>query len=275
MEYLPQVGVKLERLESEMGPGQLEISYKPAFGIRAADNAHTYKTSIKEIAILNGYVASFMSKPYPDKAGSSGHFCHSLWDAEGKVPLLYDDKSPTGLSELGRYWMAGILAHAPAITVLMAPTVNCLKRITPLGMCPVNSTWGMDNRTCAVRVKIRGAEGTYLENRIGAAGCNPYLSLAATVAAGIDGIVNKLELPPKVTGNAYRFEDLPQNTQALPADMKDALEALLDDKVICDALGEEFIKCFTAAKRHDINVEKNALARGECDWEFKHFFYYL
>ena len=86
MEYLPQVGLKLERLESEMGPGQTEITYKPAFGLRAADDAHTFKTSVKEIALLKGLVATFMTKPFPNRSNSSAHFCHSLWDAEGKIP---------------------------------------------------------------------------------------------------------------------------------------------------------------------------------------------
>ena len=274
MEYLPQVGLKLERLESEMGPGQLEITFKPAFGLRAADNAHTFKTSVKEIALLKGYVATFMTKPFQDKFGSSAHFCHSLWDAEGKKSLLYDESDPTKLSEVGKHWVAGLVAHAPAITVLMSPTVNCLKRFKPFTGSPINATWGMDNRSAAIRVKVNGEKGTYIENRIGAAGGNPYLSLAATVAAGIDGIVNKLELPvePK---NAYDEEDIPPNTQPLPTNMEDALQAFLDDKVICDALGEEFVKCFTAAKKHDIKVEKEALAKGEENWEFNYFFRYL
>ena len=275
IEYLPQVGAKVERLENEMGPGQLEVTYKPALGLRAADNAHTFKTSVKEIALLKGYVATFMTKPYADKSGSSGHFCHSLWDTEGKISLLYDHNDPTKLSEVGKHWIAGLVAHAPAITVLTSPTVNCIKRLKPWTVSPINATWGMDNRTVAFRVKINGEQGTYFENRIGAAGCNPYLSLAATVAAGFDGIVNKLELPPAVTRNAYREEDLPPNTQPLPTTMEDALQALLDDKVICDALGEEFMKCFTAAKKHDIKVEKEALAKGEENWEFNYFFRYL
>ena len=273
---LPKVGVSVEQVETEYGPGQFEITYKPAFGIRAPDNAHTYKISIKEIALLNGYVASFMSKPYPDKSGSSSHFCHSLWDAEGKVPLIFDEHSPMKLSKVAKHWLAGLVAHGPAISLLMGPTVNCLKRLKAAFFCPKNSTWGIDNRSVAFRVKFNGGKGTYFENRIGAAGCNPYLSLAATVAAGIDGIVNELELPPPVSGSAYEEADLPPNTKPLPTEMEDALQALLDDKVICDALGKEFIKCFTAAKKHDIEVaKKEALAGGDEDWEFKYFFYYL
>nr|XP_054771259.1 lengsin-like [Lytechinus pictus] len=274
IEYLPQVGVSVESVENEMGPGQVEISYKPAFGLRAADNAHTYKTSIKEIALLNGCVASFMSKPYPEQAGSSSHFCHSLWDVEGKLSLLYNHDDPTHLSEIGQQWTAGILAHARATEILMAPTVNCLKRVKPMAT-PINVTWGLDNRTCLVRVKINGDTGTYLENRAGASGCNPYLSLAATVAAGIDGIVNKMKLPPPVTRNAYKPENIPPKTASIPDNMEDALKALLDDEVICDALGKEFIKSFSALKRYEANQEREARDKGDEHWDFNKFFYYL
>ncbi|XP_072171094.1 lengsin-like [Diadema setosum] len=275
IEYLPKVGVNVECVENEYGPGQVEISYKPAFGIRAADNAHTYKTSIKEIALLNGYVATFMSKPYLDKDGSSCHFCHSLWDLEGKTPLLYDSSDPQGLSQIAKWWIAGLLAHSPAIHILMEPTVNCLKRTQPFKFCPVNATWGMDNRSCAIRVKVNGGKGTYIENRMGASGCNPYLVLAATVAAGMDGITNRLPLPPECTGNAYMEEDLPPKTPALPNNTEDALQALLSDEVIREALGEDFIKCFSAIRINEAKVEKEALEKGEEDWDFNYFYEYL
>lgn len=275
MDDLPKVGVDIECVESEYGPGQIEISYKPAFGIRAADNAHTYKTSIKEIALQHGYVASFMTKPYLDKGGSSCHFCHSLWDAEGKVPVLYDAASPTGLSEVGQQWMAGILAHAPAIQVLAAPTVNCFKRVKPGGFTAVNATWGIDNRTALLRVKVNGDKGTYLENRAGASGCNPYLILAAIITAGMDGIINKYKLPAEVTGNAHNVDDIPPKTASLPTTMESALEALVNDEVIREALGEDFIKCFSAIKMHEAKLEREALAKGKKNWDFDFFFNYM
>ena len=272
MEDLPKVGVDVECVHIECGPGMIEITYKPAFGIRAADNAHTYKTSIKEIAYRHDFVASFMTKPYPEISRSSSHVCHSLWDAEGKVPLLFDAESPSGLSELGQHWIAGILAHAPALQVLMAPTVNCIKAIKPWKLGPTNATWGLDNRTTLLRVRIDGEKGTYIENRAGAAGSNPYLSLAATVAAGLDGIINKYEPPPQVTGSAYVADDVPPNTPGLPNNMEDALKALADDVVIRDALGEEFIKSFIAVKMHEAKLEREALAKGQTNWDIDYFF---
>ncbi|XP_041463573.1 lengsin-like [Lytechinus variegatus] len=274
MEDMPVAGVDIEQVESEYGPGQVEISYKPAFGIRSADNAFTFKTGIKEIALLHGFQASFMSKPFLNQSGSCTHFCHSLYQADEKTPVFYDANSPIGLSEVGQNWAAGILAHAPAIEVLMAPTVNCLKRVGG-NFCPENATWGMDNRTTMLRIKVNGDKGTYMENRAGAAGANCYLVLAATVAAGMDGIINKYRLPAETTGCANNPEDVPPKTADLPNNMEAALEALVNDEVIRNAFGEDFIKCFSAVKMHEAKLEKQALAKGQKNWDFDFYFEYL
>ncbi|XP_041471654.1 lengsin-like [Lytechinus variegatus] len=265
--------VDMECAETEYGPGQIAMSYKPAFGIRAADNAHTFKTGIKEMALKNGYMATFMSKPFPNRSGSACHFCHSLWDIPGETPLLYDADRSTGLTPVGEHWIAGLLEHTPAISLLMAPTINCLKRYLPNSFAPSNATWGIDNRTCAIRVKLNGKEGTYIENRLGASGCNPYITLAATVAAGMDGINRKLPLPPcvKETGNAYKLEDIPPGTANVPTDMEEAMRTLQADDVITSALGKEFIECFLAAKRHEILLQE----KNEENWEQDLFFEYM
>ena len=273
LEGLPQAGVDVEFFGTESAHGQLEITYRPSFGIRAADNAHTYKMGIKEIAQKYGYTASFMSKPWPDKCGSSSHFCHSLWDVSGEAPLLYDPSQPLQLSKLGKHWVAGLHAHASALAVLMGPTVNCLKRYKPFSFAPSNATWGMDNRTCAFRVKIQGGKGTYIENRMGASACNPYITLAATVAAGIDGVLKRLPLPERVIGDAYKDEEIPPLTPKLPNNMADAIDCLLNDEVITASLGQDFIKCFVAGKRYEAKLEAQARERGDVDkWEQDYFF---
>ncbi|XP_071847570.1 lengsin-like [Apostichopus japonicus] len=194
---LPLMGVDLESFETENAPGQYEITYKPAFGLQAADNAFTYKNGIKEIAQQHGYLASFTTKPYADHVGASAHLNHSLWDEHGKRNLMFDASSPNGLSKIARHWIAGLLYHAPAITVLHSPTVNCITRIREREFAPANATWAVDNRSTAFRIKSNGtAGGTYVENRLGSSGGCPYTSVAATVAAGLDGIKNEYELPP-------------------------------------------------------------------------------
>ena len=267
---MPKTGVDIENYQCEAGIGQLEITYRPEFGIKAADVGQTFKLGIKEIALKQGLVASFMSKPWPDRSGNSAHYCHSLWDVEGKVAKLYDESSRTGLTQLGEHWVAGLLHHARAIAVLMAPTMNCLKRYKRNSFAPWNATWGPDNRTCAIRVKINGEKGTYIENRMGAGGCSPYISMAATIAAGLDGIINKLPLPKGIdgAGSAYKDEDIPPDTPLIPSNMEEAVQALLDDEVITKALGEQFIKCFVALKRHEIRLEQEAVSKGNVEeWE--------
>ena len=275
LSYLPYMGVDVEMCDSKKGPGQMQLTYKPEFGIRAADNAHVFKTAVKEIAQRRGYIASFMSKPWTDQPDSSGHFCHSLWDSEGSRNVLFDPKSPSGLSDIGQHWMAGILIHAPAISILMAPTVNCLRRYKKFNFVTSNATWGFDNRTCAVRVKVNGEKGTYLENRMGAGGSNPYLSMAAVIAAGIDGIQRKLPLPDKVTGSAFSEGNLPPGTVSLPANMDEAIKAFMSDGVIREAFGTEFRNAFLALKRHEMKGEKDADEDGDKEWERKMFFNYL
>ena len=272
---LHNVGVDVQSYHTEHGPGQLEITYHQSFGILAADTAHVFKTAVKEIAHRNGYIASFMSKPFTQYSGSSGHVCHSLWDSETKRGLLYDAESPTGLSEIGQYWIAGLLYHAPAMCVLMAPTVNCFKRFGKNPVTPGFSiAWGIDNRTCTFRVKVNGEQGTYIENRMAASACNPYLSLAAVIAAGIDGIQQKIQLPMKVTGNANAKADLPQ----LPTNMQEAMDAFGKDKVMKDAFGEDFCDAFLALKMHEVrsaNDAKVAMANVNNEWDRKMFFDYL
>ncbi|XP_071506205.1 lengsin-like [Diadema antillarum] len=275
-EYLPQVGLELENMDTGHGPGQLSISYKPAFGLKAADNAYTYRTSIKEIARRHNYMASFMTKPYGDMGcGSSGHFIHSIWDTKRKGPLLFDKEHPTGLSKNGRHWVAGILAHVPGLTILMGPTINCVKRYVPNELVPVNATWGYDNRSTAVRVRIAGDRGTFIENRLPSSGCNPYIVMAATIAAGLDGIANKLPLPPPIKGDVRDEKVVPPYTASVPNNLHDALSALVADTVLCDALGDDFINCFLALKQQEDRLHTKAMATGNSKWEYDYYFEYM
>ena len=272
MRQLPKVGVDVEKAESEAGRGAYEITYLPNFGIRAGDNAQTFKIAMKEMAVQHNYHVSFMTCPYEGEAQCALQVCHSLWAADEKTPLLYDPDEPTKLTEVGRHWIAGLLAHAPAITVLMAPTINCLSIMQRDSRSPHVANWGMDDRTCALRVKLNGPKGTYFENRLGGGSSNPYLTLAATVAAGMDGIKRKLDLPKEQEGGT-----IAAGTAKIPNNMKDALKAFLEDKVITDAFGPEFVKAFEACKIHEMKVQEKELAKGKTDteWQREYYFEYL
>ncbi|PIK55057.1 putative lengsin-like [Apostichopus japonicus] len=262
-------GVDIECVETEYAKGQFELVICPTFGIKAADNAATFRTGVKEMAMRNGFVASFMSKPYPKEGGSSGHLNHSLWSLDGKTPKTGDSSRPYGLSEIGEHWIAGLLEHAPALSFLQSPTVNCRDRVKPDTFAPFNATWGVDNRTCAVRLKPVGAHGIYMENRMGSSAGNPYISLAATIAAGIDGsnVSYLFHLQYRLTSHLILLNTFP-DTALLPADMEAAFQALKKDEILVSAIGADLVDALESVRRlemttfaADSDVEKFELHR--------------
>src|SRR6266545_5287455 len=252
---LQAVDVDIITSNAEYGPGQQEINFAPVWDIAAADAAFSFKHAVKEIALQHGYHASFMTKPYADQSASGCHFHHALYRLADNSNAFDDPNGTGGLSEVARQFIAGQIAHAPALTALYAPTVNCAKRYKLYSFAPTNATWGLENRTVGLRIKgVRGAN-THVENRIPCAASNPYLVLAGTIAAGIDGIRSKLEPPAPVEGMAYGMPDVVD----LPTSLGAALDALEADAMLRDALGEEFIKLFVAVKRHEINKASGAI----------------
>ncbi|XP_072177884.1 lengsin-like [Diadema setosum] len=268
---LPRAGVDVECIDSERAPGQIKVTYKPAFGVGSADNAHTFKTMVKEIARRNGYVATFMSKPWPDQRGSASYFCHSLWSLKEHRNMIYDSTSESNLSGVCEKWIAGILSHAQAITALMAPTVNCYSRFIPSSLAPINVSWGIENCTCAIRVKVKGPKGSLIENRIPSSGSNPYIVLAATVAAGLDGLASNIPLQAGTAGDAYEQMDFSMEFPELPTSLEQALSVLKSDAVITDALGKDFIDFYVAAKTHECELAKKA-STGNDSWEEEMYF---
>lgn len=277
LRHMLNVGVDIITANAEYGPGQMEINFAPAWGITAADHAFTFKNGVKEIARRHQMIASFMTKPQIDQSANGCHYHQSLWQGDRNVFL--DTSREDGLSDFCRCFIAGQLRHAPAICALAAPTVNCGKRFKPYSFAPINATWGFENRTTGIRVKATRTESTHLENRTGCGACNPYLLMAACVAAGIDGLKNMLEPPAPVSGIAYGLEAVLD----LPICLEDALDALERDAVMREALGPEFVKLFLAVKRHEINKAKIAISdyaepefKDRVDeWERNEFFEFL
>ncbi|HBY95845.1 MAG: glutamine synthetase family protein [Ardenticatenaceae bacterium] len=247
------VGVDIITSNAEYGPGQMEINFAPEWGITAADNAFTFKNGVKEIAQQHRMMASFMTKPFIDRSANGCHYHQSLWQ-EGKN-VFVDTSCEDGISEICRHYLAGQIAHAAALSALAAPTVNCAKRYRLYSFAPTNATWGFENRTTGWRVKATRDESTHIENRLGGGASNPYVLMAASVAAGIDGLKNKMELPAPVSGVAYGMSDVTD----LPTRLDDALDALDQDPVLKEMLGPEFIQLFTAVKRHEIGKANAAI----------------
>ncbi|NTU81794.1 MAG: glutamine synthetase [Chloroflexales bacterium] len=252
---LRAVDVDIITANAEYGPGQQEINFAPGWGIAGADAAFSFKQGLKEIALLYGYQASFMTRPYGDQSSSGCHFHHSLAHSDGGN-AFFDPAAPDGLSRVARGFMAGQIAHAPALAALFAPTVNCAKRYRLYSFAPTNATWGYENRTVGIRVKGVRGESTHLENRIPCAASNPYLVLAGVVAAGLDGLSRELEPPAPSEGIAYGLTGVTD----LPISLGESLDALEADAPLCEALGPEFVKLFVAVKRHEIAKARAAIA---------------
>ncbi|CAD5112460.1 DgyrCDS1680 [Dimorphilus gyrociliatus] len=233
-------GINIEHMHTEYAGGQFEMTVPPETGVNSADTAILYKNGIKEILGLHeGYLATFMSKPIAKKAGSGCHFNHSLWK-DGK-PAFYDETKEHGLSDLARYFLAGQLKHARALTAFLAPTYNCYRRIVCPFAAPNIANWGIDSRECYVRVKIGSSTGPYLENRLGGAVANPYLVMASILAAGIDGVRHKMELPEQKAQGP--------DVIRMPKSLEEALKALEEDNDLKEILGKGLVENYIRTKR--------------------------
>jgi glutamine synthetase len=182
-----EAGVDIATLHLEAGPGQFELTLMPQNGIKAADDAFIFKEGVKEICSLRGFKALFVTRPFLDTASNDCHFNHSLWSQDGKFATMYDASTADKLTPVAKHWLAGLLKHARAISALAAPTVNCYHRFFHCHT-PSHIDWGHDDRNAAFRVKTPSPAGTLIEGRLGSSACNPYLVMAAHMAAGIDGI---------------------------------------------------------------------------------------
>lgn len=252
-ESLISAGLDVYQIDHEDANGQFEINYTYADCLKSADDFIMFKMAASEIANQMGMICSLMPKPFSNRPGNGMHMHMSIGD--GKKSLFHDDSDKTGhgLSKLAYHFMAGILAHAPALTALAAPTVNSYKRLV-VGRSLTGATWapayisyGNNNRSTMVRIPYGR-----LELRLPDGGCNPYLTTAAVIAAGLDGVERELDAGKGNADNLYDYStaELKQHgIGILPQNLNEAIRALEDDKVLRDALGngltEEFINLKT------------------------------
>lgn len=254
---LPSLGVDLASFALADAPGKLAVTIEPARGLAAGDNAFSLVTAAREIAGQHDLTAAFMAKPFINRPGSACFLSHGLVDAGTGVNRFSDPDDPFGLSTLGRHFLAGLLYHAPALTALLAPLPNSYKRLRAAD-APVNISWGIDNRTVAFRVPHlprqtalapgMPADDTWIESRIGGADIDPYSALAASLAAGLDGIQRQLLPPEPVLIDAAKVD----GAAALPDSLDAALEALESDAPLRELLGEPFVRSYAFVKRFDI-----------------------
>ncbi len=273
---LGEQGLIVEQAINEFGPGQQEISVRHTAALRAADNQIKLRDTVRGVALQHSLLASFAPKPFPDEIGSGCHVHFSLWDSESERNLLYDPQDTRGLSQLGRYFIAGILAHLPALLALTCPSYNSYRRLQPHMWSSAYTAWGFDNREAAVRVvsPFWGREElTYnLELKCVDGSANPYLALGGLLAAGLDGIRRKLdpgapcEHDPDKLSEAERERN---SIRRLPVTMAAALDELEDDILFMETMGDLMSRSYLAVRRS----EERVFVRQDSDFEIRNHFY--
>ena len=255
--------VPLEGLHTETGPGVFEAAILHAPGLEAADRAVLFKTAVKEIAQRFGVMPTFMARWSRELPGCGCHMHQSLWQDGRNV--FHDDKDPHRMSKTFKSYLAGQLRALPEMLPFFAPTVNSYKRLVEGFWAPTRVTWGVDNRTVAFRVIPGSASSTRLEVRVGGADLNPYLAMAASVAAGVWGIEQGLELSDDpVTGSAYQAE----RAVRLPRTLQEATDRLQRSSLARELLGEEFVDHFVRTRDWEWRQAQQAVT----DWELKRYF---
>jgi glutamine synthetase len=252
----------------EYGRGQFEINLRHGAALDAADRAFRFRAVVKDVAARHGLLATFMGKPWNDDEGSGFHIHVSL--SAGGQNRFADPDGRDGLSDDLRRFVAGVLAHAPALMAFLNPTVNAYKRITPDSLAPTNVNWGHDNRLAMVRVPEERGAATRVEVRVGDGSANHYLAIAAVLFAGLDGLLRDLPLAEPVTGNPYELSE-ERLGPPLPGSLEQALDALEQDHVLRESMGAELSSTFLQIKRHEIARWRAFVS----DWEFAEYAHHL
>jgi glutamine synthetase len=260
IELMPRIGVDIITSNCEYAGSQWEINFAPGRGLAGPDQAFTFKNGVKEIAHRDGYLATFMSKPFADSAGSGCHTHISLVDAESGSNTFGDAEAPDGITDTCRSFIAGLLRYARAVDAVVAPTVNCHRRRRTHTFSPTNISWGFEDRSALVRVKRGSVEATHIENRGPTALSNPYLVGAALLAAGLAGIEQSLR--PQAPSHGAPAEEDP-SLEPLPRSLPEALAELEGEPDTKEFFGEDFLKAYLVMRRHELS----RFADWVTDWE--------
>ncbi len=227
---LAEMGIPIEQSNPEYAAGQVEVNIRYDSAMIAADRVIMFRSLVKQLAARHSLNATFMAKPFIDESGNGFHLHYSLW-SQGKN--IFADAGK--LNDRGRHFLGGMQQRMAEASICGAATVNAYRRRQPLSFCPVNASWGLDNRTVALRV-IEGSDSAVrIEKRDAGADCNPYLLMAADIAAGLDGIEGKTEPTAITTGNAYEDDNAP----TIPLDLADAISLARNSGWLRDVLGAD------------------------------------
>lgn len=257
------LGLPLRSVECEWGPGQLEITLDPMAGLEAADAALLTRAAVKQVVRRSGLIASFMTKPALPNVYSCGwHMHQSLVHVEGRANAFVSPESH--LSDIGAYFLGGLLQHVRAASAFSNPSINGYKRLNANSLAPKRASWSIDNKGAMCRlVGGVGDRSTHIENRIGEPLANPYLYMASQIFAGLDGIAHGTE-PGAPSADPHHDERFP----SIPRSLMEAIDALDDSRMFRAAMKDEFIDHFVSMKRHEIDRFLSSVT----DWEHREYF---
>ena len=265
MDMCSEMGMPIEGLHTETGPGVLEAALRYDDALRAADNATLFKTFAKVLAQQNGLMATFMAKWSNDYPGQSGHLHISLQDDSGGS-AFHDPDKPDAVSDRMRWFIGGQQQLMPELLAMVASTCNSYTRLVPGFWAPTQATWGIDNRTCALRAIPGDSHSQRVEYRVAAADINPYLAIAAAIGSGLWGIENNIEPTDPISGNAYAV-DMSKKYQ-LPRTLTEAAGRLRQSDVARDLFGDAFVDHFAYTREWEDEKQRQAVT----DWQLNRYF---
>ncbi len=262
---LAAIGVFIEASNSENGPGQFEVNIHYNNALEAADSAMLLKNATKELAVENGLTATFMAKFISAEAGSSGHVHQSLVDIKTGKPAFANQENPSELSTIGSQYLAGVVAGSREMAAIYLPTTNSYKRVEGPQWTGSSATWGLDNRTVAVRSIPSAGPAARIENRVPGADANPYLVLAANIASGLSGIEKGLIPDAPVQGNAYEL-DL-DASKRLPVDLSRSTELFANSSIAREYFGDAFVNHYVETREWEVQQSRLVVT----DWEISRY----
>jgi glutamine synthetase len=254
--------INVEGLHTETGPGVYEAAIAAGSALEVADQAALFKTLVKEVAHRHGLSVTFMAKWSSTLPGSSGHVHLSL--NQGGKNVFYDARAEHGMSKTMRHFLAGQMALMRELTAMISPTINSYKRYVPGLWAPLVASWGVENRTCALRViGTSDPKSIHIEHRQGAADLNPYLAISAALAAGLWGIEKKLEPGKPTVGDAGG-----DGPDALPRTLREATELFVASRAARTLFGDAFVDHYAMTRRWEVSEYDKAVT----DWELRRYF---
>lgn len=263
---LQDMDFEVESSHHETSPAQHEIDFKYEEGLVTADNIMTFKLAVKTIAKRHGLFASFMPKPKTEYAGSGMHINMSL-SKDGK-DIFDDPDSELGISSEAYYFIGGLMKHIKGMSLITNPIVNSYKRLVPGYEAPTYIAWSSANRSPLIRIPASRGESTRIELRNPDAAANPYLALAVCIAAGMDGITNRIAPPAEIQGNIFDLSSLGKEQygiEALPSNLEEAIDELTKDRFIQDVLGNHIVSTYVRAKKEEWETYRKQVSQWELD----------